>query len=378
MSSSRLNWSRLLWALIGALSLVLIPLTAAAEVTQSDFVLVREEEVINEDLVAAGNRIQVDGRIEGDLVASAFDEVVISGEVTGDVVVVASRVTIDGEVGGSVRTATRYLTISGIVGDDVLATAWSMQLDASGSIGRDLIIFGRDGTLDGSIGRDVRGRYSNLNLNAEVQGSVEVTVASMVVGPSTDVAGQIGYRSRREAVIEAADPGELIHRTPLPANIRVRALQFLTLSLLWLFLFAGGLVASRFGSDRLERASAATLRPVATWLAGFGAAISPLLVLGLLVLLLALTPAAAGLPLAIVFLPFAIGLAGLTLMGALAGLVPVAVAIGRQLRSQATLPGGFVLGMIILAILSLIPFVRWLVVAGAMPLGLGSWLAPRR
>ena len=360
-----------------ALAFVLIPRPAAAEITQSDFVLVREEEVVEEDLIAAGNRIQVDGRIEGDLIASAFEEVVINGVVTGDVSAVATRVTINGEVGGSVRAAARFLTIAGSVADDVLAAAWTVQLEAPAAVGRDLMVFGRGGVLEGSVGRDIRGRYADLTLGAEVEGSVEITVGNLLIGPTTDVSGEIGYRSRREAVVEAADPGELIHRTPLAPNIRVRALQFLTLSILWLFLLAGGLIAIRFWPERLERASRAVRRLVATWLAGFGAAISPLLVLGVLGLLLSLTPASAGLPLAIVFLPFAVGLAGLVLMAALAGVVPVAAALGRQLRLRASLPGGFVIGMVVLALLFVVPVVRWVILAAGIPLGLGAWLAPR-
>ncbi|MGH9194113.1 MAG: polymer-forming cytoskeletal protein, partial [Acidimicrobiia bacterium] len=92
--------------LIAALFLLmLLPLPAHAELTQSDLVLVQADDVITEDLYAAGNRVQVDGRVEGDLYAAAFSEVKITGEVTGDVVVVASRLVISGRVGGSVRVA---------------------------------------------------------------------------------------------------------------------------------------------------------------------------------------------------------------------------------------------------------------------------------
>ncbi|HJR86779.1 MAG TPA: polymer-forming cytoskeletal protein [Acidimicrobiia bacterium] len=372
MSSGRRPWVVLL-----AAGFALIPLDAAAEVTQSDFVLVREGEVVEEDLMAAGNRIQVDGRIEGDLVAAAFEEVVINGAVTGDVTAVSTRITINGEVGGSVRAASRFLTIGGSVADDVFAAAWTVQLDGSGTVGRDLTVFGRSGVLVGSVGRDVRGRYADLTLGAQVEGSVEISVGSLLIGPTTEVAGEIGYRSPREAVVEAADPGELIHRFPLAPNIRVRALQVLTLSILWLFLLAGGLIAIRVWPERLERATNAARRMAPTWLAGFGAAISPLLVLGVLALLLSFTPASAGLPLAIVFLPFAIGLGGLVLMASLAGVVPVAAAVGRRVRMNASLPGGFLLGMIVLALLVLVPVLRWVVLAAAIPLGLGAWLAPR-
>jgi cytoskeletal protein CcmA (bactofilin family) len=354
-----------------------MPSPAAAEVTQSDLVLVREEEVVAEDLIAAGNRVQVDGRIEGDLVAAAFEEVIINGTVTGDVSAISTRVTINGVVEGSLRAASRELQVNGSVGDDVFAAAWTLTFDAAGATGRDLIAYVRTGTIAGAVGRDVRGRFSDLTLAAMVDGSVELTVGSLSIGPTTRVAGEIAYRSDREAVVQAAEPGVIIHRTPLPPNIRIRALQLLTFSLLWLFVLAGGLISTRYWAERLARAAAAVSKPVGTWLAGFGAAVSPLLVLGLLGLLLSVTPASAGLPLAIVFLPFAIGLAGLVLMGALAGVVPVAAAVGQRLRREASLPGSFALGMVVMGVLFLVPLLKWVVLAGAVPLGLGSWLAGR-
>jgi hypothetical protein len=94
---------RLLTVAVGLL--LLIPIAAAARLTQSDLVLVRADDVVTEDLYAAGNRITIEGRVEGDLIAAAFEDVLISGEVTGDVTVVAGRVTITGTVGGSVRVA---------------------------------------------------------------------------------------------------------------------------------------------------------------------------------------------------------------------------------------------------------------------------------
>ena len=99
--------------------LLLIPIAAGARLTQSDLVLVRADDVVTEDLYAAGNRITVEGRIEGDLIAAAFEDILISGEVTGDVTVVAGRVTITGTVGGSVRVAAGRVRVGGSVAEDV-------------------------------------------------------------------------------------------------------------------------------------------------------------------------------------------------------------------------------------------------------------------
>ena len=358
------------------LGLLAVPLIARAETTQSDFVLVRPDEVVSEDLFAAGNTIQVDGTIEGDLVAAAFERIVINGEVTGDVVAVSGRVEVNGTVGGSVRTVTGTLVVAGEVGDDVAAAAWDTTVQAGADVGRDVLIFGRNAEIAGSVGRDVVGRYSSLSLNSGVSGSVEVSVGSFTVGSATQVAGEIGYRSRRDALIEAADPGgEVIHRTPLRPNIRVAALNFLTLGLFSLLLLAGGLVAAHYWPARLERAVQAASRPATTWLAGIGVVFSPLLLVGLFAAFIAFAPAAAAIPLAVVFLPLAIGLLGLVLLGGLTGFVPVGGAIGRRIRDSLSLPGAILVGLVVLALVALLPLVRWVIPLVGVPLGLGSWLA---
>ena len=73
-----------------------------AETIESGTVLIREGDVVAEDLYVAANRVQIDGLVEGDLTVAAFGAVVIGGEVEGSVTVLASRVEVTGTVGGSV------------------------------------------------------------------------------------------------------------------------------------------------------------------------------------------------------------------------------------------------------------------------------------
>ena len=67
--------------------------------------------------------------------------------------------------------------------------------------------------------------------------------AHLVIGAAAEVDGNVAYRSTREAEVNsAAIGGSVIQRTPLPANIQVRALQLLTLVLVMLILTAAGLL----------------------------------------------------------------------------------------------------------------------------------------
>ena len=76
-----------------------------AERAAANTVLVREGDVVNEDLYAGGNRVLIEGTVRGDLVVAAFQELKISGAVEGDVVGYSPLVSIDGSVGGSLRVA---------------------------------------------------------------------------------------------------------------------------------------------------------------------------------------------------------------------------------------------------------------------------------
>ena len=58
--------------LLVAATVLAAPLAARAELTQSDLVLVTADDVVAEDLYAAGNRVLIEGRIEGDLYAVAL------------------------------------------------------------------------------------------------------------------------------------------------------------------------------------------------------------------------------------------------------------------------------------------------------------------
>lgn len=363
---------------IAALFMLLVPLQAYAELTQSDLVLVQADDVITEDLYAAGNRVQVHGRVEGDLYAVAFGEVTITGEVTGDVVVVASRLVISGRVGGSVRVASGTVVIDGAVAEDVVVAAWNTGLGSQGSVGRDVISWGRNGSLAGRVERDVVGRFSKLQLDGHVAGRVEITVGRLSVGPAARVEGGLGYRSSSEAEIDAVDlGGSTIHRTPLPPNIRVRALRLLTLALILLILTAVGLVLAWAWPDILDPVIAAAGRGISTWLGGLGIIASPLIAAGVMALLVSLSPPQAGIPLAIVFLPVIFGLGGLVFFGALLGFIPVAGALGRRLLPARSTAAAVLAGMTILGTLLLVPWVKWLVLAAVIPLGMGSWVLKR-
>src|SRR5918995_2803031 len=113
------RYKRRLVALAGGAALfVMATPVLAAETSNSEFVIIREDDVFPGDLYAGAIRVTVDGTLDGDLVAFAAEEIVINGTVTGSVIAVTPHLTVNGEVGESLRVTGNRLEIAGQVEGD--------------------------------------------------------------------------------------------------------------------------------------------------------------------------------------------------------------------------------------------------------------------
>ena len=224
-------------------SVMLGALPASAERTQSDFVLIREGETVSEDLYAAGDVILIAGLIEGDLVATAFTEIRITGEVRGSVFALASAVVIDGAVGGSVRAAAGSVEVNGDVGQDVFVAGVDVMFGSESEIGRDGLVWANDAALAGRVGRNVEGQFRRGTVAAKVERDVDITVGQLAVAPSAEIGGDVIYVSDDPAEIRdgAVIEGSVIAESVLPPNIRIRALYLMVRILVGLAIVALGL-----------------------------------------------------------------------------------------------------------------------------------------
>jgi cytoskeletal protein CcmA (bactofilin family) len=349
----------------------------AAETASSEIVVIRENDTVAGDLYASGVRIIVEGVVDGDLVAFAAEDVVISGEVTGSVLAVAPTVTIDGDVGGSARVSGGSLSVSGSVGVDLVGAALSVELDQGSVIGGDVLVWTLEMTSAGTIGADLEGSQRSLDLAGTVEGDVEVSVNRLVVTGPLQVTGDLGYRSPSEGDgLEQADVGGVVARkSPLPPNIRVRALGLLARFLVVVALTSTALLVG-WGWPKRTRLAAERAR-AQTWRAfGYGAVVvlSPLLLAAVAAVVAGLAPAAASLPLLAIFGPLVIATAGVVLVLALVAGVPAVLAAGRALPHDLGMFGAIVAGSILAGVVWLIPIVGWIVPVLVLPIGVGAWL----
>ncbi len=352
-------------------------IASAAETAASELVIIPGSDTVEGDLYAAASRIIIEGVVDGDLIAFAAEEIVIPGEVTGSVTAVAPSVVVSGAVEGSVRVTANRVEVSGSVDGDLVGGAVTVELTPESSVEGDVLIWAYRLTAAGVIGADVGGSQRVLELEGSVEGDVDVSVGRLVVTGPLEVGGDLGYRSGRdgEGLDQADVSGVIAHKTPLPPNIRVRALGILTRFLVVLGLTSAALLVGWGWPDRTALAGdLARLRPWRSWWWGALVIISPLIVAAVAASIAAIAPASAFVPLLAIFVPLIVALSGVVLVLLLVAGVPTVLAIGRSLRGKRGMFGAIVIGSALAGVVWLLPHVGWVVPLVVLPVGLGAWI----
>ena len=339
-------------------------------------VLVREGDVVDEDLYAGGNTVLIEGTVQGDLVVAAFRSLEIKGTVEGDVVGYSPLVVVTGTVGGSLRVAADVVRVEGEVGVDLFTGARSTVV--TGSVGRDIQAWTLSLDVRAAVGRDILGRvFDGARIGGTIGRDVEITVGDLEILPGTRIDGSLGYRSTQEADIagDATIGRALTKREPVTPNVRVQAIFTLTAVLVILSIAALGFLlfwlTPRTLQMAVESMQSRTFRSLGVGLLVLVVPVTLIVLIGVQVV--DSSPELA-LPSAIIGLPVGTLIVGMLLFGLLVSPVPVLTVLGSKLtRQRRSVLFGYLVGLIIWVVILAIPTVRVVVTVLIAVLGLGAW-----
>ncbi len=374
----RLNANRaiLFLALVIAPVVTLALPAEAAETANSEFLIIREDDVVADDLYAGAIRVVVDGRVDGDLIVFAAEEVVINGTVGGSVTAITPNVTIAGVVEGSLRAVASSVSIQGRLEGDVVTTGLGLQLVEGSVVDGEVLAWVWTLRSLGTVG-ELGGTQRSLELGGEVVEDVDVSVDRLRIVAPLKVGGDLGYRSDNDAegLDQATVGGVVVDKDPLPPNIRVRALGFFTRFLVALLLTVAA-VAISWGWPNRTRDSidAVRLAPFRSWGIGALVVFSPLILIGVAALIVALAPASASFPLLAVMAPLILATIGLVGAVSLVAGAPAVGWVGSKFLPQRSVHAAVLAGSLIIGVLWFLPIMGWLVPVVALPLGLGGWV----
>ena len=389
-------------ALVAAIVAVLVagPMFAA-EFGGGDTYRLPAGQVIEDDLTVVAQEIYIDGRVDGDLVAmGAYVE--INGVVTGDVLAAGAEVRINGVVEDDVRAAGAGVIVTGRIGDHLFAAAGGgegafspmqvsgrsvvqgVRIERGATVGGSAYLFGGEALINGAIANDLQAGAGTVVLNGEVGGDATLDVGKLTLGDTARVGGLLSYTAPEAASVPPGVAGDVRFEqreqpqtTPAPAFRPGQILR--PLLMLAGFALLGWLLL-RFTPEALRRpAQALALRPGQAALYGI-AALALLFAVPLLSVLIFLAillfwgwfPA----------LMFALLLtAALALAWTLSPLITGLWAGQALLRATGREASDFLalcLGVLLIVLLGLIPWVGWLVGLVSLVFALGALIVARR
>jgi hypothetical protein len=273
------------------------------------------------------------------------------------------------------------ININGSVGGDVLAGCGRLNIASTGEIGGDLLFGAESVGIDGPIEGDIKGGGSQVTISDAVGGNVELEVESLTILSTASIGGDLTYSSAEEADIQsgAQVAGATTHNVPEIKEDGAGMLPFAPFSGVlakltnFLMAFVTGLIIIFVAARRLTSiVDAIGSRPGPS--AGWGA------------LLVLVTPIAA-LLVCMTIIGISAGVIALALygIGLYLAQIPVGLFIGRWIigrfravESKGAMVGALAVGLVILKLLSLIPYFGFVVGFVVALFGLGAVVAAER
>lgn len=342
--------------------------TWAVDIKSGDSVVLGKGEVVKDDVLAGAGQVSIASPVEGDVIA-AGQSVSVAGRVKDSTMLAGGTVTLSGPVGNDSFLAGQTVVVSSKVEDNAYLAGSSVVLSEDGSVGKDLLAAGGVVKLMGKVGRHVRATAGQLTIGGEVGGDVFAQAGSLRLVKDAVIRGNLFYESANKAMIDpgARVMGKTVQRIP----VREKAKPIFWRPFWWI----GCLIAAvAFGAVLLAlfpiRTQGAADRVRASFLKSLGLGVLVLIGAPIATILLAIT---------IVGIPLAIAVLLVYMILLYAAAVFTALALGQYIlsRSRDRVPqpfGSMILGLVILAVVSLIPFLGWLVKLAAVLVGLGGFL----
>jgi cytoskeletal protein CcmA (bactofilin family) len=335
-----------------------------------------------------------DVRLEGsysDVQFLAGRTVQIAADVSDDVFAAGRNVTLDSATvrnamlagydveqrGGSaadMMAAGANVTVGGAVEDDLLAAGRSLRVSSGGTIGGDARAIAETIDMEGHIGGSLRAVARRITITGEIAGKADLLAERIVVTSEATIAGDLIYRSETEAEIAAgATIGGEVRRVEVDtSDIQSVGLAILGISLVIALVWAIAtliLVAVvQLAFPGLMTASVGRL--VASPWSHLG---------GGVVILLVATALAGGLLFSVLGIPLGLALLMATAILELLGLVAVGYCIGLFVSRRSPSDVGHggrvgwaLVGVVIIGLVTLIPFLGAIVAGLAVAAGAGA------
>lgn len=301
---------------------------------------------INDNYFAFGNLVTLDGNVIGDLFTAG------------------NQVDINGQFGNNIFAAANTMLIKGKISRDVFAAGATVTIDKDAVIDGDVSVAANAIVVNGEIKGTLRAAANTLAINGKVGKAVKANVSDLTINSGAIITGDVTYTSSNQAKIDpsATVSGQVEMKQPSSeSEVQSNTAKISSFLLSLLSILLVGVVLLLIMPKKAQ--DLANLIKTRFWAS-----------LGVGFLTLIAVPVAIIILLAIfIGIPIALILLALYIFAIYIGKIFVGLAIGKLISKDEWSPiWAMTLGVIIISIICLVPYLGGLVGFVAMLLGLGS------
>ena len=325
------------------------------------------------DILVAAGAIKTAGTVGGDLDAVGGN-IKLQATVSGDIFAMGGRADVGGRIGGDLKLAGGLVETSANVAGNVMLAGGRLVIEETARIeGKAWAVGGRI-EINGTVGKELRAAGRRVVIAGEILGDVRVDAIELEILPGAKIHGKLSYRSPHKAEIhpDATILGDIAFiQSEQPAHMvgfALAAAGGIVLLVLTALIVLGAVQDLVFPGLSLASARLGNEHPWRTLGVGFAVLVATPIAATLLVWTV------IGIPLAMVVMAgygvvLALGLGITALLVARRGLA----FFGRDWDNAAWGRIGLVvLGLVVIAVIGLIPFVGAVAVLVALSIGIGG------
>ena len=349
------------------------------EYSERDIVSVPAGEVIEGDYFAFGKSVEISGTVNGDVYA-AGGTILIDGNINGDLLAAGGEITVSGTVSQDARLAGGRVTISGNIKRNLTVGGGSVEMTPAATVQGGVVGGGGNIHLAGVVEKDTVIGAGRLVVSNLVGRDLKAAGGTVRLTSKAKVSGNFTYWSRQTASIDsqAKIEGEITQKQ-LPIEIRPSTESMLELYVGMKILFG----LANFFSTLILGLLLIRLYPNFSQRAVAQLKEQPLTSAGLGFLTLIMTPIIVGLfGMTLIGLPLAMVLLAVFFIYLYLARIFVIAWVGHliidRLGKAHYQAGGFVVGLILYSILTLVPILGAVLTFLVILFGLGALLLTKK
>ena len=342
--------------------------SAALERRHGEFVNVAPSETVDDTLLVTGNSVRVEGVVNGDLLV--FCQILeVRGTVRGDLISFAKRTVVSGSVEGHIFNFSQSLDLDGQVGHSIYGWSQALRLNSRGRVDDGIIAGAGDLFLEGDVKRSVTIFAGNADVSGSIGRELTMSGGSLTLTNGARVGGNLSARVRQLERVHIADGAIIAGNRDIELRVRQSHFarpRFYFHEVLWL---AAAMLVGWLGLLLFPGLFRATTQEVGSGWRSLGMGVGILAGAPVVMIVAAIT---------LVGLPLSLMLFSVYFVAIYLAKIWVGAFLGRMLlKSTGTTKHewllGLLVGLLILTIVSFVPYLGGLVRFGVVCLGLGAF-----